>query len=109
MNWKVSFIPEARWDLMTIEESQQLLIRKAIAKVSANPLPQNKGGYGKPLGSKNASDLSGFLKIKLKSSGLRVVYKLIRTGNEMIIVIIGVRDSNKVYSEAAARIKKHDL
>ena len=53
----------------------------------------SEGGYGKILGNKNKTNLSGFLKIKLRGAVLRIVYQLIRTETEILIVVIGVRET----------------
>ena len=79
MNWKLVYLPEAARDLKNLAGNQRILVVKALDKVLQNPLPVNEGGHGKPLGNKQGNDLVGFLKIKLKSAGIRVVYKLIRT------------------------------
>ena len=68
-----------------------------------------EGGYGKPLGNKGGHDLTGLLKIKLKDAGLRVVYKLIRTETEMIIVVIGARADDEVYDIASKRNMRYDI
>lgn len=70
MNWNVKYLPKALDDLRKLDGSQKILIRKAIQKVCQNPLPETKGGYGKLLGNKGSNNLSGFLKIKL-----RTIYK----------------------------------
>ena len=74
-----------------------------------NPLSQQEGGYGKLLGKKGNTDLTGFLKIKLRASGLRLVYKVIKQEDRMLIVVIGAREDEEVYSIAEKRIKKNDL
>ncbi len=107
MNWSLKYLPEARDDLKKLAGNQRIIVAKAIEKVRQNPLPANKGGYGKPLGNKNNNDLSGFMKIKLRSAGIRIVYKLIRTETEMLIVVIGVRGDNEVYDIAGKRIAKN--
>ena len=66
MSWEVEYLPEANQDLKNLDGSQRLLVLKAIKKVQQNPISIYEGGYGKPLGNKNGSDLSGFLKVKLK-------------------------------------------
>jgi len=109
MNWSVSYLPEALEDFRKLDGSQKILVRKAIQKVSQNPLPESEGGYGKPLGNKNTSNLSGFLKIKLRGAGLRIVYQLIRQEDALLIVIIGARADDEVYELASARVKKHSL
>ncbi|MBQ7674697.1 MAG: type II toxin-antitoxin system RelE/ParE family toxin [Alphaproteobacteria bacterium] len=109
MNWDVQFLPEAEKDFSEFSKHHQLIITKAITKVSQNPLPQNEGGYGKPLGNKRQTNLAGFLKIKLRNDGIRIVYKLIRTETQMLVVIIGMREDEKVYTLAQKRIVKHKL
>ena len=109
MNWIVKYLPEAEKDLLALARNQQILVIKAIKKVKENPLPQSEGGYGKPLGHKGGTNLTNFLKIKLRGAGIRIVYKLIRTESEMLIVVIGVREDDEVYELAAKRKLKKDL
>lgn len=109
MSWEVKYLPEAQKDLKELDGSQRILVQKAVRKVSQNPLPYNEGGYGKPLGNHQTADLSGFLKVKLKSAGLRVVYKLVRTETEMLVVVIGARADEDVYQQAQLRAVKHGL
>ena len=70
---------------------------------------RKEGGYGKPLGNKGGINLSGFLKIKLRDLGIRVVYKLVRTETQILIIIIGARVDDEVYEAAKDRIEKHGL
>lgn len=109
MNWNVKYLPEALDDLHKLDGSQRILIRKAIQKVCKNPLPENEGGYGKPLGNKNNTNLSGFLKVKLRGAGLRIVYQLIRYDDDMLVIVIGTREDDEVYEIAQKRINKHNL
>lgn len=109
MNWKLVYLPEAAKDLKNLAGNQRLLVVKALDKVLENPLPVSEGGYGKPLGNKQGNDLAGFLKIKLKSAGIRIVYRLIRTESEMLVVVIGARSDDEVYDTAQHRIKKNNL
>ena len=109
MNWTLEFLPEARKDFDRLAGNQKILVAKAIEKVRRNPVPIFEGGYGKPLGNKGGRDLAGLLKVKLKDAGLRIVYKLIRTETEMIVVVIGARADDEVYDIAAERVKKHDM
>ncbi|NLD04735.1 MAG: type II toxin-antitoxin system RelE/ParE family toxin [Synergistaceae bacterium] len=107
MSWKVSYLPEADEDLERLDNSQRLLVLKAITKVSSNPKSKSDGGYGTPLGNRNAAKLADLFKIKLKKSGLRIVYKLVRTNDTMLVIIVGARADNIVYIEADKRLKKH--
>lgn len=99
--WRVKFRAEAQRDLGALDNSQREEVLKAIRKVSFNPLPQSEGGYGKPL----RGGLAGLMKIKLKAAGLRIVYQLIRTETAMEIIVIAVRDGDKVYDTAGQRLK----
>lgn len=101
----VTAIEEAVKDFQGLDGSVKAVILKAIKKVSTNPKPNTEGGYGKPLGHHSSADLSGYLKIKIKSIGYRVVYKYIRDNDGMRIIIISIRDEEKVYQEAEQRIR----
>ena len=109
MNWKLDFLPEALKDMKNLGGNQQILVLKAIKKVQTNPLPNYEGGYGKPLGNKGGNNLTGFLKIKLRDAGIRVVYKLIKTETEMLVIVVGARADDEVYEIADKRIKRHGL
>ena len=109
MSWTVKYLPDAEKDLKDLDGSQRILVLKAIKKVQQNPLPTEENDYGKPLGSHNNTNLSGLMKIKLRSSVLRVVYQLRRTETEMIIVVIGVKADEEVYEIAQKRIDKYNI
>lgn len=109
MSWIVKYLPEAEKDLKELDGSQRVLILKAIKKVQQNPLSQAEGGYGKPLGNKSGNDLSGFLKVKLKAAGLRIVYKVVKVEDTMLIIVIGARADEEVYVVAKKRIQDHNL
>lgn len=104
--WTIEYLKEAIDDLKKLDYSQRLQVVKAIGKVSVNPLPQSEGGLGKPLGNRNNSSLAGYLKIKLKKLGLRVVYRLVIDDETMKIIVISARAEDEVYTTAQKRIKK---
>ena len=106
MTWSIEFLEEAEKDLQKLDHSSQIQVLKGIVKVSKKPLPIHEGGYGKPLGNKHGINLSNLLKIKLKSSGLRIIYSVRRNAQKMTIIIIGIRADNEVYKEAQKRISK---
>lgn len=81
MIWQIEFYEEAVKDMENLDGSTRKEVMKGIIKVSQNPLPNTEGGYGKPLGNHSGVNLTGFLKIKFKQSGLRVVYFLERKEN----------------------------
>jgi mRNA interferase RelE/StbE len=104
--WTIDHIDEALKDYKDFDKSVLRQIDKIIERVSQNPLPQNEGGYGKPLGNKGGKDLTGYCKIKLLKLGIRVVYKLIREGDVMKIIVIAARADDEVYDIAYERIAK---
>ena len=109
MSWSVRYLPDVEKDMRSLSPTQQRTVRKAILKVKENPLPQSEGGYGKPLGNKQGMNLTGFLKIKLRGEGLRVVYQLIRKDGHMLAVVVGVREDEEVYQIARKRKEKYRL
>ena len=107
MTWNIEFLEEAKKDLKKLDHSVQLQVVKGIEKVRKNPLPTDKGGYGKPLGNKNGINLTNLLKIKLRDLGIRVVYKLEYVDDIMKIIVISARTDEAVYKEAAKRREKN--
>lgn len=96
----VSFEPEAEADFAALDNSQRLVVFKAILKVASNPQPRPTG-YGKPLSGK----LAGCFKIKLRDHGIRIIYRLVPPNSaNMDIIIIGMRSDNEVYDEAEERL-----
>lgn len=76
MMWNVVFLEEAEKDIKKLDRSTQIQVLKGISKVSQNPLPTQDGGYGKPLGNKNGTNLTNLMKIKFRDLGISVVYKV---------------------------------
>ena len=46
---EVAFYPDALKDIKRLDGFQRKIVLKAIEKIRTNPLPQNKGGFGKAL------------------------------------------------------------
>ena len=109
MIWELVYLPEVEDDYNQLTRRQQLITDKAIKRVKGNPLPNNEGGYGKPLGHKRGRNLTGYLKIKLRGEGIRIVYKLIRSDAKFLVIVIGLREDEEVYQIAHERIKKYEL
>lgn len=109
MSWSIKYLDEVKEDFNNLDGSQKISVRKAIKKTLLNPLPRSEGGYGIPLGKKGNVDLTNFLEIKLQGSGIRVVYKLIRTETEMLIIVVGMREDEEVYGTAQKRIDIYGL
>ena len=100
MIWHVRFSTFAEKDWKSFDRYHQKVIDKAIQKVMQNPTAD---GYGKPLANLSGGHLHGLYKIKLKKSGIRIVYALIEVEGEMLIIIIGARANDEVYDIAAKR------
>lgn len=109
MNWEIVYLPEVKKDLLALDQSQRILVRKALDRVKTNPLPQSEGGYGKPLGKRGNTNLTNFLKVKLRGAGLRIVYRLVRHEGKLLVVVVGVREDSEVYDEAQKRINRHEI
>ena len=109
MKWSMKYLPEVEKDFKVLSAGQIVAVRKALMKVLQNPLPQEEGGYGKPLGHKGSTNLTGLLKIKLKKDGIRIVYKVIHTETTMLVIVIGIREDNAVYEIAQKRAAKNKL
>ncbi len=102
--FRVVYYPAALKDLERLDGSQQAMVLKAMEKVRANPLPQSKGGFGKPLGNKSGTKLTNFMKVKLRGSGLRIVYRLVEIRGEVAVIVVGAREDNDAYKTAEKRI-----
>lgn len=105
--WQITFLPEAKKELLKLDKQIQRIVLAGIWKVSKNPLPQSEGGYGKPLGNKRSTDLTGFYKIKFKDIGIRVVYALVPSEQIMNIIAVLPREDEYCYKVAEKRKKKY--
>lgn len=106
MAWRIAFTKQALKDVAKLREPAKSRVHAMLNRVAENPLPSNEGGYGKPLGRKRDGNLTGYLKVKLKSDGLRAVYRLERQDESMLVVVVSVRDDNAVYREVLRRVGK---
>lgn len=109
MSYQINFIPEALTGMKKLDHSVRPQVLKGIQKVSQNPISIYQGGYGKPLGNKDGTNLTGLFKIKFRGIGIRVVYSVEEKNDIMTIIIVSVRADNQVYQEASNRRTKHDL
>ena len=105
--WNIEYIEEAEKDLEAFDHSIQKIILCGIIKASLNPLPRSEGGYGYPLGKRAGGNLTGFLKIKYRGIGIRVVYSIERNEREMKILVVDKREDGKCYEKAVKRRRMH--
>lgn len=104
--WKVKIIQEAIKDFQLLDRSLQRQVLKGILKVSQNPLPSPKG-YGKPLGNKRGTNLTGFFKIKYRGIGIRGVYTIVLDEQVMNIIVVSKRDDEACYKLASQLYLKY--
>ncbi len=109
MTWSVEFLEEAQKDMKKLDHSARVQVLKGINKVKENPLSQEEGGYGKPLGNKSGVNLTNLFKIKYRDLGIRVVYKIERIDGIMKIIVVSARIDEQVYKEAAKRREKYNM
>ncbi len=84
------------------------MVYKALDKLVVNPLPVDKGGYGKRLGHVGNTNLTGLMKIKLRGAGLRIVYDLVEIDGIAYVIIVGAREDSEVYEEARKRMSEYE-
>jgi mRNA interferase RelE/StbE len=106
--WQERYIDEALDDLNSLDKGLKARVIVGIEKVLGNPLPNNEGGYGKPLGNVKGNNLTSFLKIKYKSISIRVVYTLVREEKIINIIVVSERDDNSCYDLAGKRKSKYE-
>ncbi|GHU43114.1 hypothetical protein FACS1894111_08160 [Clostridia bacterium] len=99
------FSPSARSDFDSLDGSIKTQVLKVVRRVATKPFSQSEGGYGKPLGNIGGNDLTGLLKIKLKKSGIRIVYRIVQENDKMRIIVIAARVDDEVYTLAAKRMQ----
>ncbi|MBF0349406.1 MAG: type II toxin-antitoxin system RelE/ParE family toxin [SAR324 cluster bacterium] len=95
MSYKLHFLPTALKEWKKLDSNIQLQLKKKLEERLENP-------------HVSASRLSGFsnhYKIKLKSSGYRLVYEVIENELVVLVIAIGKREGNKVYEIARTRLK----
>lgn len=96
----LDFWEDAIKDWNALDGHQKKFVAKALQKVE-----ENAANIGEALSKKRNIDLTGFRKVKLKSIGIRIVYKVLNDKVEVAeIITIGNRADEEVYKEAFERI-----
>jgi mRNA interferase RelE/StbE len=93
MNYKLKFIATALKEWKKLDNTIQTQFKKKLAERLKDPHILS-------------SQLSGFenhYKIKLRSSGFRLVYEVIDSEIVVLVIAIGKRDKNIVYKKASKR------
>jgi len=93
MSYKLKFLPTALKEWKKLDNSIQMQLKKKLQERLESPhVP--------------GSLLSGFknhYKIKLRTSGYRLVYEVIDEEIYVLVIAIGKRDQNRVYKKARER------
>ena len=93
MNYKLKFLPTALKEWKKLDNSIQTQLKKKLkARLKSPHAP--------------ASRLRGFenhYKIKLRTSGYRLVYEVIDNEICVLVIAIGKRNKNEVYKQAHKR------
>lgn len=99
---KLIFWKEAEKDWNKLDGSQKKFIAKGLQRIE-----ENGADIGEELGNKRNINLSGYRKLKFRSNGLRIVYKIVDNVIEVAeIIVIGSRADDEVYETAQKRISR---
>lgn len=100
-------------EMLETNLSSGKLVAAAIIRLCKNPLPKDMGGVGSRLGKrKETGDLRPIFYVKLKGTGIRIVYALsyvtddkheTRASKTVTIVVINKREDMEAYLEALKR------
>ena len=93
MSYKLKFLPTALKEWKKLDSTVQVQFKKKLKERLESPhIPR--------------SQLSGFenhYKIKLRSSGFRLVYEVVDKEIYILVIAVGKRDKNMVYKKAQKR------
>ena len=92
--YKLEFHPLALREWEKLDGSIKSQFKKSLEKRVVNPYVETARLY---------SDLGGFYKIKLKTSGFRLVYEVIEGRLVIIVIAVGKRDKEIAHIKALQR------
>lgn len=93
MTYKLKFLPVALKEWKKLDPSIRVQLKKKLEEIIQNPkIPANR-----------LRQFENHYKIKLKSSGYRLVYEVIDNEIVVVVIAIGKREGNKVYEVAKLR------
>lgn len=93
MSYRLKFLPSAKKEWDKLDNSIKTQFKKKLAKCLENPhIPANK-----------LRDFDSAYKIKLRSSGYRLVYEVEEQDVTVFVIAIGKRENNTVYNIAKTR------
>ena len=91
MNVLVRYLPEFVDDFNRFSEHDKTVIRTAIEKLCANPYSKKDGGYGNLI---SGDGESGIMSVKIIFTDIRIVYKLMKSKDNMLLIFAQVSNDN---------------
>ena len=93
MTFRLKFLPSAKKEWDKLDNSIKVQIKKKLGKCLENPhIPANK-----------LCDFDSAYKIKLRSSGYRLVYEVDDQDVIVFVIAVGKRENSVVYDKAKGR------
>ena len=93
--YNIKYEAKVENDLKKIDQSLRIQIFKKIEKISINP----------EIWDNLTWNLVWYKKVYVNNKKIRIVYKIIDDKIEILIIVIGKRENEKVYKDAFKRIK----
>ncbi|OTA14510.1 RelE-like toxin protein [Xenorhabdus beddingii] len=97
MKFNIEFDERALKEWQKLDKGIREQFKKKLKKLQDNPYIESARLHG---------DLSGCFKIKLRSSGFRLIYQVIDEEIVIWIVAVGKREESKAYKTASERITR---
>ncbi|MCK5784843.1 MAG: type II toxin-antitoxin system RelE/ParE family toxin [Desulfobacterales bacterium] len=95
MTYKLKFLPSALKEWKKLDNAIQIQFKKKLKERIQSPhVPGSQ-----------LSNFENHYKIKLKTSGYRLVYEVIEKEISVLVVAIGKREKNSVYQKVKKRVK----
>lgn len=93
MSYRLKFLPVALREWKKLDASVRKQLKKKLAEVLEKPkIPANR-----------LRKFENHYKIKLRTSGYRLVYEVIDEEIVVLVIAVGKRDNNKIYQAAEKR------
>jgi len=97
MSYEIEFYEEALKEWLRWEQAIREQLKKKLAKLVENPhRPANR-----------LRGLDSCYKIKLRSAGVRLIYKVEEGKCIILVLAVGKRDKNAVYATASKRLSEN--
>jgi len=93
MTYKLKFLPTALKEWKKLDNTIRIQLKKKVEEVLENPKVQ----------ANKLRKFDNHYKIKLKTSGYRLVYEVIDDEIVVLVIAIGKREDNKIYEVAKLR------